>query len=804
MFDSPSTKKPFGLNAVFKVFLILGMLTLAACDGAEEREAAYFERGKALFEEGKFTKASLEFKNARQINPLNMEALYYLGLIAEGSKDYRAALAAFRKVSEQNTKHVGANIHAGRILLAAGQIDEALLRAERVLEAEPDSADGRALRGAVYLRRNRLSDARTEAEAALKKDGVNAGAISVLVGIYQKENRNKEAIELLEKSVAGSPSASALRLLLIEMYRRTKNIDAIKSVYADLFKLDPKNHGHRIDLAKLLIGFDKKADAEQVLRDGVAEDPTNNRPKLILIDFLANQRSLGDAERTLKDLIDKSPENNMLRFGLAQLYAKHKKSGEAEQVLRNIADTSESNPEVIRAKTALARLRLVAGDVPKAEALVEEVLSTDKSNGDALTTRGQIHLQKNQLNEAIADLRRVLRDNPDSAQALALVADAHLRADEIDLAAQSLRQLLTVSPTNDAARLRLARLYVQQRNYDTALALTDQALSRKPSSEEALRLRSDILIAQRKLGPALATAEKLRDVADDKPQGHISVARVHQAEGRHVEALAAFDKALSLEPTSTAALTGIIRSHLLMKQVDEAVARLKAVIKKAPDNVYAHNLLGEVYATDKAVENAKKAFTRATELRDTWTLPYVNLSRLILAQDKPKEAIVVLQKGLKASPKDATLLFTLATAQQAAKDYDAAIATYSAMLAENPKMDVAANNMAALVADHRYEDAEALEKALAVAQRFQTSENPFYLDTLGWLLYRKGDYSLAVVTLKRAVDELPDHPYLNFHLGMAYYKSGQTEQAKPHLEKAVAQVERYPEIAEAKTILESL
>ena len=51
---------------------------------------------------------------------------------------------------------------------------------------------------------------------------------------------------------------------LIEMYRRTKNIDAIKSVYADLFKLDPKNHGHRIDLAKLLIGFRKKADAEQV------------------------------------------------------------------------------------------------------------------------------------------------------------------------------------------------------------------------------------------------------------------------------------------------------------------------------------------------------------------------------------------------------------------------------------------------------------------------------------------------------------------------------------------------------------
>jgi predicted Zn-dependent protease len=261
---------------------------------------------------------------------------------------------------------------------------------------------------------------------------------------------------------------------------------------------------------------------------------------------------------------------------------------------------------------------------------------------------------------------------------------------------------------------------------------------------------------------------------------------------------------LALAPNSVVALTGMVRSHLLMKQVDAAVVRLKAVIKKTPDNVYAHNLLGEVYASDKASEDAKRAFSRATELRNTWTLPYVNWSRLVLAEGKPKDAIVVIQRGLKASPKDATLLFTLATAQQAAKDYDGAIATYSAMLEGNPKMDAAANNMAALVADHRYDNAETLEKALAVAQRFQTSENPFYLDTLGWLLYRKGDYSLAVVTLKRAVDELPDHPYLNFHLGMAYYKSGQAEQAKPHLEKAVAQADKYPEIIEAKKILESL
>ena len=82
------------------VALLLPLL-LAACDGAEEREAAYFQRGKSLYEAGDYQKASLEFRNARQINPLNVEALYYLGMIAEKQGKPRAAYRAFQAVIDQ-------------------------------------------------------------------------------------------------------------------------------------------------------------------------------------------------------------------------------------------------------------------------------------------------------------------------------------------------------------------------------------------------------------------------------------------------------------------------------------------------------------------------------------------------------------------------------------------------------------------------------------------------------------------------------------------------------------------------------
>jgi Flp pilus assembly protein TadD len=202
---------------------------------------------------------------------------------------------------------------------------------------------------------------------------------------------------------------------------------------------------------------------------------------------------------------------------------------------------------------------------------------------------------------------------------------------------------------------------------------------------------------------------------------------------------------------------------------------------------------------------AEASFIQATQLRQDWTLPYLNLSRLMIESSKPDMAIAVLQRGLQNNPDDATLKLTLASTQQTTKDIDGAMITYRSLLETNPKLDVAANNLAALVADYKYSEPKKLDDALALAQRFQASENPFYLDTLGWLHYRKGDYSLAVVFIAKALENRPDNAQLNFHLGMAQYKAGNAAEARRFLEKAVALGTNEPEIvSEAQTVLKTL
>lgn len=63
----------------------------------------------------------------------------------------------------------------------------------------------------------------------------------------------------------------------------------------------------------------------------------------------------------------------------------------------------------------------------------------------------------------------------------------------------------------------------------------------------------------------------------------------------------------------------------------------------------------------------------------------------------------------------------------------------------------------------------------AVAKR---PEDGYITDSLGWVLYRLGDYAAAVEKLERAVELEPGDPVINDHLGDAYWIVGRKNEAK--------------------------
>ena len=84
------------------------------------------------------------------------------------------------------------------------------------------------------------------------------------------------------------------------------------------------------------------------------------------------------------------------------------------------------------------------------------------------------------------------------------------------------------------------------------------------------------------------------------------------------------------------------------------------------------------------------------------------------------------------------------------------------------------NNLACLYSEHLGQ----LEKGYQLARKVRdlAPTDPSVADTLGWILYHKGEYSPALNLLRESAAKLTAQPEVQYHLGMTHYMMGDEAQ----------------------------
>ena len=184
---------------------------------------------------------------------------------------------------------------------------------------------------------------------------------------------------------------------------------------------------------------------------------------------------------------------------------------------------------------------------------------------------------------------------------------------------------------------------------------------------------------------------------------------------------------------------------------------------------------------------------------------------MFINTNQQERAIAEYQKILERRPDNATAYTLIGMLDDSRKNYDAAAESYRKALGKDQNAVIAANNLAWLYAVNGKGN---LDEAVRLAQGVvQKNPNiPGFVDTLGWVYYKKGLYGAAVEQLQKAValDEraaksgngTPAANY-QYHLGMALKASGDKEAARRALEQAVRLSEKTPfaEADEARNVL---
>jgi uncharacterized protein HemY len=91
------------------------------------------------------------------------------------------------------------------------------------------------------------------------------------------------------------------------------------------------------------------------------------------------------------------------------------------------------------------------------------------------------------------------------------------------------------------------------------------------------------------------------------------------------------------------------------------------------------------------------------------------------------------------------------------------------------------NNLAYILAVQGKELSKAKELALKAVTA--EPENASYLDTLGWVLFKVGEYEKAREILEKAVDIDAHEPEIRDHLSKVYEKLGNHQKAEEMKEK---------------------
>jgi tetratricopeptide (TPR) repeat protein len=100
----------------------------------------------------------------------------------------------------------------------------------------------------------------------------------------------------------------------------------------------------------------------------------------------------------------------------------------------------------------------------------------------------------------------------------------------------------------------------------------------------------------------------------------------------------------------------------------------------------------------------------------------------------------------------------------------------------------AANNLAYLtMALHPTDKSKIAEAEGLIKKAIEArSDNPSFLDTLGWIYYLQGKYEPACMELRKAIKGQAESADVHYHLGMAEAACMRTQLARWHLQAAVS------------------
>jgi putative PEP-CTERM system TPR-repeat lipoprotein len=334
-------------------------------------------------------------------------------------------------------------------------------------------------------------------------------------------------------------------------------------------------------------------------------------------------------------------------------------------------------------------VELNLGATQQAEQHLRKYLDKNPNNTYARKLLAQSLLKSSQPTEAVAALAPALQSATQDAQLLALAGESHLQAREFDKATSYFEKATALAPKAAVLHTSLGVSRLNQGDHDKAVSELQLASELDPKSSAAGFALVEAEMKARRFDKALAAVQTLEQRQPDNAQVQNLKGSVYAAKGDVAAARAAFDKALSLQPSYFTAVANQAQLDLVEKKPDAAKQRFEAFLAKDSKNFGAMAALAELAMLQGKPEEATGWLEKASNANPDAVGPALKLGVHYLGARQPQKALTLARKFLATNPSSPDLLDLLGQSQVATNDAAGALESYSKLVSVLPKSALA-------------------------------------------------------------------------------------------------------------------
>lgn len=523
-------------------------------------------------------------------------------------------------------------------------------------------------------------------------------------------------------------------------------------------------------------------------QDVTAIDPMHNQAEADFLFLKSEMESSAgrnsEAIELLRSALIYDPESATLMQRLAIEYYKSAKINDAMYWAEKAKALSPDRRDL---SLLVAGLYTTTRNYTKAEELYKHLIKKDDEDTEAMLYLGAVYTEQKNYPKAIGIFKNLSQDSTYASGYLAHYYLARVYSEQskanIKKIKDELKKSVSLRPDFFEAVNMLGHLIEKEEGAGKAIAFYADHQRKYGPNLKLAEMLSQYYIGRNEFDKAYEQLEILDESNEDMIQVKLKMALILIEKKIYDKAIVKLKEILKTTPESDK-----VRFYLaaVLEEKREFNNAFEHYIKIEKNSGYYEEsrlhaaLLAKLMGdSDKAISVLRESIDKKVENPQSYFL----MSQLFEDKKDFKSALDTLKSAEIKFPKNSQVYYYLGALQDKMNLKDDMMKNMKKVIELEPEHAQALNYLAYTWAENGHE----LEMAEIYARKAAEKENDdaFILDTLGWVLYKKGKFRDAVEVLEKAHAMQPQASIISEHLGDIYTKLNLHNKARALFIKAV-------------------